>query len=71
LLVTAIVGGAALTPLMGVISDAALRIRYAYGVSLVGYLVIAGYALLGQSVETKRRRRWRPIAPFGVQPLPS
>jgi FHS family L-fucose permease-like MFS transporter len=53
LLVMAIVGGAVLTPLMGVIADAALSIRYAYCVPLVGYLVIGGYALLGQRAEAE------------------
>lgn len=53
LLVMAIVGGAVLTPLMGVIADAALSIRYAYCVPLVGYLVIGGYALLGQPAEAE------------------
>jgi FHS family L-fucose permease-like MFS transporter len=48
LLVMAIVGGAVLTPVMGLIADAAQTIRYAYCVPLAGYLVIGGYALLGQ-----------------------
>jgi FHS family L-fucose permease-like MFS transporter len=48
LLVMAIVGGAVLTPLMGVIADTSQSIRYAYCVPLAGYLVIGGYALLGQ-----------------------
>jgi hypothetical protein len=38
---------------MGVIADAAMSIRYAYYVPLVGYLVIGGYALLGQRMEAK------------------
>jgi len=53
LLVMAIVGGAVLTPLMGVLADAALSIRYAYCVPLAGYLVIASYALLGQRAEAE------------------
>ncbi len=53
LLVMAIVGGAVLTPLMGVIADAALSIRYAYCVPLAGYMVISAYALLGQRGEAK------------------
>ena len=48
LLVMAIVGGAVLTPVMGLIADASVSIRYAYCVPLAGYVVIGGYALLGQ-----------------------
>jgi len=48
MLVMAIVGGAVLTPLMGVIADAARSIRYAYCVPVLGYLVIGTYALLVQ-----------------------
>ncbi len=48
LLVMAIVGGAVLTPVMGVIADVSQSIRYAYSVPLVGYVVIGCYALLGQ-----------------------
>ena len=49
LLVMAIVGGAALTPLMGLINDRTHSIALAYLVPLVGYLSVAAYAFLGAS----------------------
>lgn len=44
LLVMAIVGGAVLTPIMGLIADAAHGIALAYAVPLVAYVFIAGYS---------------------------
>jgi FHS family L-fucose permease-like MFS transporter len=48
LIVMAIVGGAVLTPVMGVIADSSKSLAYAYGVPLLGYVVIASYAFLAQ-----------------------
>jgi FHS family L-fucose permease-like MFS transporter len=47
LLVMAIVGGAVLTPVMGLISEAARSIAWAYVVPLVSYVFIALYSFLG------------------------
>jgi FHS family L-fucose permease-like MFS transporter len=47
LLVMAIVGGAVLTPMMGLISERFHSIALAYSVPLVAYIVIALYSLLG------------------------
>ena len=47
LLVMAIVGGAALTPLMGLISESFHSIAWAYVVPLASYIVIALYSFLG------------------------
>jgi len=44
LIVMAIIGGAVLTPLMGIISDVTKSIAFAYGVPLVGYAYIGCYA---------------------------
>jgi FHS family L-fucose permease-like MFS transporter len=52
LLVMAIVGGAVLTPLMGLISEAAHSIAVAYLVPLVSYIVIALYSFLGSKPAT-------------------
>lgn len=52
LLVMAIVGGAVLTPIMGLIADAAHGIALAYAVPLVAYVFIAGYSFWGS--EQKR-----------------
>jgi FHS family L-fucose permease-like MFS transporter len=48
LMVMAIIGGAVLTPLMGIISDSVKSIAYAYGVPLAGYLFIGWYSFLAQ-----------------------
>jgi FHS family L-fucose permease-like MFS transporter len=48
LLVMAIVGGAVLTPAMGVLADWPHHLALAYSVPLLGYLVIAAYAMYGQ-----------------------
>lgn len=47
LIVMAIVGGAVLTPLMGLIAEARHSIAPAYVLPLVAYVVISGYAFLG------------------------
>jgi FHS family L-fucose permease-like MFS transporter len=44
LIVMAIIGGAVLTPLMGIISDQTKSIAFAYGVPLVGYAYIGCYS---------------------------
>ena len=55
LLVMAIVGGAVLTPLMGLISEAAHSIAVAYLVPLVSYVVIALYSFFGSKQATATR----------------
>jgi FHS family L-fucose permease-like MFS transporter len=62
LLVMAIVGGAALTPLMGLINDRTHSIALAYLVPLAGYACVAAYAFLGAT-----RRQNAEVAPFGAQ----
>ncbi|HEY3971696.1 MAG TPA: L-fucose:H+ symporter permease [Candidatus Sulfotelmatobacter sp.] len=52
LLVMAIVGGAALTPMMGFISEAAHSIAVAYLVPLVSYIFIAIYSFFGSKPRT-------------------
>jgi len=52
LIVMAIVGGAALTPLMGLINDRTHSIAMAYTVPLVGYVVVALYAFFGSHMRT-------------------
>jgi FHS family L-fucose permease-like MFS transporter len=42
-----IVGGAVLTPLMGLIAEVHRRIALAYLIPLVAYVLIAAYAFLG------------------------
>jgi FHS family L-fucose permease-like MFS transporter len=61
LIVMAIVGGAVLTPAMGLIAEARHSIAPAYGVPLIAYVVIAAYAFAGAkargndlTVETHR-----------------
>jgi FHS family L-fucose permease-like MFS transporter len=49
LIVMSIVGGAVLTPVMGVIADSSKSLAYAYGVPLLGYVVIACYAFFAQA----------------------
>lgn len=55
LIVMSIVGGAVLTPLMGLISQAERSIAIAYLVPLVGYIFVAGYAFFGSSMEPRTR----------------
>jgi FHS family L-fucose permease-like MFS transporter len=50
LIVMAIVGGAALTPLMGLINDRTHSIAIAYLVPLVGYACVAAYAFWGSTM---------------------
>jgi MFS transporter, FHS family, L-fucose permease len=50
LIVMAIVGGAILTPMMGLIAEARHSIAPAYVVPLAAYVVIAGYAFAGAKV---------------------
>jgi FHS family L-fucose permease-like MFS transporter len=52
LLVMAIVGGAVLTPVMGMISDAFHRIALAYIVPLGAYVFIAVYSFFGSKLAT-------------------
>jgi len=47
-IVMAIIGGAVLTPLMGIIADASRNLAYAYVIPLFGYGVIAGYSFFAQ-----------------------
>ena len=54
LLVMAIVGGALIPPLMGMIADARHSIAPAYVVPLVAYLVIAGYAFAGAKTHNEQ-----------------
>ena len=50
LLVMSIVGGAVLTPVMGLIAEASHGTARAYLVPLVGYIVVAAYALFGATL---------------------
>lgn len=49
LIVMAIVGGAVLTPLMGIIADSSKSIAYAYSIPLCGYAFIACYSFFAQA----------------------
>jgi FHS family L-fucose permease-like MFS transporter len=51
LIVMAIIGGAVLTPLMGIISDSSKNIAFAYGVPLTGYVFIACYSFFVQAAR--------------------
>jgi FHS family L-fucose permease-like MFS transporter len=51
LIVMAIVGGAVLTPLMGLIAEARHSIAPAFVVPLIAYVFIAGYAFAGATVR--------------------
>ncbi|HEY0308103.1 MAG TPA: L-fucose:H+ symporter permease [Acidobacteriaceae bacterium] len=53
LIIMAIVGGAVLTPLMGLLSQSTHSIAVAYAVPLVGYLFVAFYAFIGCGVGRK------------------
>jgi MFS transporter, FHS family, L-fucose permease len=50
-LVMAIVGGAVLTPLMGIISEKSLSLAIAYFVPLASYCYLAMYALFGSKPQ--------------------
>lgn len=52
LLVMAIVGGAVLTPLMGLISEKTHSLAFAYSVPLLAYVVIAAYSFWGSRPRT-------------------
>jgi len=56
LLVMAIIGGAVLTPVMGIIADKSLNLALSYSVPLVGYVVIACYSFFGQRPQTESHR---------------
>ncbi len=51
LIIMAIVGGAALTPLMGLINDRTHSIALAYLVPMAGYIVVALYAFFGSKIR--------------------
>jgi MFS transporter, FHS family, L-fucose permease len=51
LLVMAIVGGAILTPIMGLISEKLHSLAWAYGVPLIAYIYICAYSFLGSGRE--------------------
>lgn len=55
LIVMAIVGGAVLTPLMGLIAEVAHGIAWAYAVPLVSYIYIAFYSFLGSKQRDDSR----------------
>ena len=72
LLVMAIVGGAVLTPLMGLISEQARSLALAYSVPLLAYVVIALYSFwLSRPRQTNvgaaEGRRKSPRLPSGTQ----
>lgn len=48
LIVMAIIGGAVLTPLMGIVADSTNSIAYAYLIPLAGYIGISLYSFFGQ-----------------------
>jgi FHS family L-fucose permease-like MFS transporter len=51
LLVMAIIGGAVMTPMMGIIADKSSNVALSYSVPLAGYIVIACYSFVGQRRE--------------------
>ena len=53
LLVMAIIGGAVLTPVMGIIADKSLNLALSYSVPLAGYVVIACYSFFGQRPQVE------------------
>ena len=61
-IVMAIIGGAILTPVMGIISDREKSLAIAYLVPLAGYCVIAGYSLY--------QEMWRFRPPPSLHPHP-
>jgi MFS transporter, FHS family, L-fucose permease len=60
LIVMAIIGGAILTPLMGLISQAAHRIATAYVIPLACYLLIFVYSALWHKLKTSESDRGSP-----------
>ena len=71
LLVMAIVGGAVLTPVMGLIAEASHGIAWAYSVPLVSYVYIAFYSFLGskpramseQNAPSRGLEQNNPVSP--------
>jgi FHS family L-fucose permease-like MFS transporter len=57
LIVMAIVGGAVLTPVMGLVSEASKSIAIAYSVPLLCYVGVALYSFFGSGI-----RRTSPVA---------
>ena len=57
LIVMAVVGGAALTPLMGVIADASRRLALAYTIPLFAYIVIAVYSFSTSATRNATAKR--------------
>jgi len=55
LLVMAIIGGAVLTPLMGIVSQVSGSIAVAYLVPMAGYLFVMLYAFWGSRVKSASR----------------
>jgi FHS family L-fucose permease-like MFS transporter len=49
LIVMAIIGGAVLTPLMGIVADSSNSVAYAYAIPMLGYAFIAAYSFFVQS----------------------
>jgi FHS family L-fucose permease-like MFS transporter len=62
LLVMAIVGGAVLTPIMGIVSQATGSIALAYTVPLAGYAFVIYYAFWGCRLKPRRLRPVRDLA---------
>jgi FHS family L-fucose permease-like MFS transporter len=56
LLIMAIIGGAVLTPIMGLISQQSGRLATAYAVPLAGYVFVAVYAFWGANLQPVRCR---------------
>lgn len=56
LLVMSVIGGAVLTPIMGIISQTAKSIAYAYTIPMIGYLFVFAYAFWGCRLKPLRRR---------------
>lgn len=55
LIVMAIVGGAVLTPVMGIISDRSKSLALAYAIPLLAYIVIAGYSFASPPAKVPGR----------------
>jgi FHS family L-fucose permease-like MFS transporter len=55
LIIMAVVGGAVLTPIMGLVSQLAHGIAAAYAVPLIGYLFVALYAFIGYRIGKNKR----------------
>jgi MFS transporter, FHS family, L-fucose permease len=55
LIVMAIIGGAVLTPLMGIVADSSNSVAYAYMVPMVAYACIAAYSFFAQGLSQSPR----------------